>query len=259
MAKFPDRLEYKDDGNGKKTLIDNTHNKNILKKKPLKTKYNPEGKTASEFTNEEIIEKFLNYEELFSFDYKHIDPSTEKRWYRVLLLVDDEYKYRAGGFIIFNDPDERYFIFKNPALNFTFSIPYNIRLFRSRSKNVNLYPPKCRSFIDKYFSKRDKFVNNRYIGFSVRIKKGALFIDNSVRGLFDQLPNDDFKPRSTSTISGTISRKAFKTKGYYFNRVNKDTIDQIKSDFGEIDDCNNIFHDVMRKRLKNILERGNVV
>ena len=33
MAKFPDRLEYKDDGNGKKTLIDNTHNKNILKKK----------------------------------------------------------------------------------------------------------------------------------------------------------------------------------------------------------------------------------
>lgn len=258
MSKFPDRLEFEDDGNGNKTLIDNTHNKNILNKEPLKTKYNPQGKKSSEFTDNEIIEKFLNFEELGAFEFKDIDPSDEKRWYRVLKIIDNEFKYRSGGFIIFNNTDERYLVFKNPALNFTFSFSYDdIILFRSRSKNVNLFPPKCRSFIDKYFSKRDNFVNRRYIAFSVRIKSGALFTDNSVRGLFDQLPNDSFRPRSTATISGAISKKAFKTKGYYFNRVDRDTIDQIKSDFGEIDDCNNIFHDVIRKRIKDLLERGN--
>ena len=110
-SKFPNRLNFDSNNN----LIDNANNREILAKQPLKTeKYNPEGKSSSEFSAEEIINKFINYDGIGTFDFKDIDPKTNRKWYRYLKLIDDDYHFRSGGFIIENNTKDRYFVFLNP-------------------------------------------------------------------------------------------------------------------------------------------------
>lgn len=135
---LPNRLKYVKNGE----RFDKRYSKNngnILTAIPIPTEYNPEGKSASQFTKKEIINKFINYAEV-----KDLSTATHSgSWCRVLKKVDNQWEYRAGGFFIHNNPIDKYIVLVNREHNFTFSFQYDeIRLFTSLGKNKLVFTKK---------------------------------------------------------------------------------------------------------------------
>ena len=209
---------------GQPLQLDNTaNNRFILSQQPTN------GIRAADYTINQILSRLQQYDTIPVSQYSNQEPE-RGGWCRMLKRTDNGYEFRTGGFLIHNDIDDEFIVFKNRSKNFTFAIPYRDLVLFRHNPNKRSLTQSAETFVRNLMN----FTLNSNADFLVAldITTGNVFSTENRRGAVKRIINQirietGSVPFDRSSLQRNIRQNKNTINNFIIGYLNRENLDEL--------------------------------